>query len=68
MILCKWESYFESHHGKSPVDGIGGKIKSTIYSDVKAVQVLTGSAWSISTLSRFENCPNKILIWSVGFG
>ncbi len=37
-------SFFESHHGKGPVDGIGGKVKSSVYSDVKAGQVVIQNA------------------------
>ena len=28
-------NFFESHHGKGPVDGVGGRIKTSVYSDVK---------------------------------
>ena len=37
-------NYFESHHGKGPVDGIGGSVKTAMYRDVKACKVVFSSA------------------------
>ncbi|KAJ8047025.1 hypothetical protein HOLleu_05901 [Holothuria leucospilota] len=42
--VCLTWSFFESHHGKGPVDDIGGKVKSTVYNDVKAGLVILGDA------------------------
>ena len=42
-IAITW-SYFESHHGKGPVDGIGGSVKSTVYRNVKAGKKVINNA------------------------
>ena len=42
-ITITW-SYFESHHGKGPVDGIGGSVKSTVYRNVKAGKKVINNA------------------------
>ncbi|XP_014672322.1 PREDICTED: uncharacterized protein LOC106812853 [Priapulus caudatus] len=36
--------YFESHHGKGSVDGLGGCVKNTVFRKVKANQVVISSA------------------------
>ena len=42
-------NYFASHHGKGPVDGVGGTIKSTVFSDVRAGKVVVNSAKEFAT-------------------
>ena len=42
-IAITW-SYFESHHGKGSVDGIGSSVKSTVYRNVKAGKKVINNA------------------------
>ena len=51
-IRLTW-SFFESHHGKGPVDGVGGKVKSSVYSDVKAGKTVINNA------NQFAEYANK---------
>ena len=53
-VSLTW-SYFESHHGKGPVDGVGGKVKSSVYKDVKAGIVV------ISSPKQFAEYANQRL-------
>lgn len=34
----------EAHHGKGPMDGIGGTIKNVVYRNVKSGKILVNSA------------------------
>ena len=42
-------SYFESHHGKGPVDGIGGRLKNQVYKTVKAGHIVINGAEQFAT-------------------
>ena len=46
-------SYFESHHGKGPVDEIGGLVKTAMYREVKACKVVFSNA------KQFAEYANK---------
>ena len=45
--------YNEAHHGKGPMDGIGGTIKNMIFRQVKAGKVIINSA------EDFYNAANQ---------
>ena len=51
-IYITW-SYFESHHGKGPVDGVGGRVKSTVYRLVKSGRVV------ITSPEQFTDFANR---------
>ena len=42
-IQVEW-NYNEAHHGKGPMDGIGGTVKNVVYRQVKSGNVTTNSA------------------------
>ena len=38
-LMLSW-NFFASHHGKGPVDGVGGRLKTTVYRNVHAGKVV----------------------------
>lgn len=45
----------EAHHGKGPMDGIGGTIKNVVYRNVKSGKILVNSA------KEFCDAANKLV-------
>ena len=43
LINLSW-SYNERHHGKGPMDGIGGTLKNTVYREVKSGKAIINDA------------------------
>ena len=54
-ITIDW-NYFESHHGKGAVDGIGGCIKQKVFKYVKSLKVI------LSNTEQFANNANKVVV------
>lgn len=53
-LKLEWH-FNEAHHGKGPMDGIGGTIKNVVYRNVKCGKVLVNSA------QEFCNAANKLV-------
>ena len=53
-ITIDW-NYFESHHGKGAVDGIGGCVKQKVFKHVKSLKVIPSNA------EQFTNYTNKVV-------
>ena len=53
-LIIEW-NYNEAHHGKGPMDGIGGTIKNVVYRKVKTGKVIVNSA------KEFHEAANKFI-------
>ena len=53
-LKCYW-NYFETSHGKGPVDGVGGTVKSVVYRKVMSKQVV------IQSPKHFAEYANDVL-------
>ena len=53
-LIIEW-NYNEAHHGKGPMDGIGGTIKNVVYRKVKTGKVIFNSA------EEFHEAANKFI-------
>ena len=51
-LFLEWH-YNEAHHGKGPMDGIGGTIKNMVFRQVKAGKIIINSA------EDFYNAANQ---------
>ena len=55
-LLIDWH-YNEVHHGKGPMDGIGGTIKSVMFRHVKSGRIIVNSAQEFSEAAN-QFCPS----------
>ena len=52
-IIIEW-NYTEAHHGKGPMDGIGGTLKNKVFKEVKSGRL------SIETPEKFANAADRL--------
>ena len=50
-LQLEW-NYNEAHHGKGPMDDIGGIIKNAVFRQVKSGRVITNSAEEFSVVGK----------------